>query len=95
MSLMFFPGTESQLSQDTPPRHYQSRLFEECVKSAIAIILHPPTPLSESSDPEFDDYNRHFAVLEQATEKLLKDTKVFTDAVTGTSNPHNRPRLVE
>lgn len=34
-----------------------------------------------SSDPEFDDLNRHFAVLEQATEKLLKDTKAFTEAV--------------
>ncbi|KAF9243760.1 hypothetical protein BU15DRAFT_86204 [Melanogaster broomeanus] len=34
------------------------------------------------ADPEFDDYNLHFVSLEQATEKLLKDTKAFTDAVT-------------
>lgn len=37
--------------------------------------------LSESSDPEFDDYNRHFISLEQATEKLLKDTKAFSENV--------------
>lgn len=39
--------------------------------------------LSESSDPEFDDYNSHFSALEKSTEKLLKDTKAYTDAVTG------------
>lgn len=37
---------------------------------------------SESTDPEFDDYNRRFAVLEGAAEKLLKDTKAFDEAVT-------------
>ena len=35
----------------------------------------------ESADPEFDDYQRNFAVLETAAEKFLKDTKAFTDAV--------------
>jgi len=35
----------------------------------------------ESTDPEFDDYQRNFAVLETAAEKFLKDTKAFTDAV--------------
>jgi amphiphysin len=35
----------------------------------------------KSADPEFDDYQRNFAVLETATEKFLKDTKAFTDAV--------------
>ena len=35
----------------------------------------------KSSDPEFDEYIRHFSALEQSTEKLLKDTKVFGDAV--------------
>jgi len=34
-----------------------------------------------STDPEFDDYCRHFGVLEQMTDKLLKDTKTFTEAV--------------
>ena len=37
----------------------------------------------ESSDPEFDDYNSHFSALEQSTEKLLKDTKAYIEAVTG------------
>ncbi|KAF8887749.1 hypothetical protein BD779DRAFT_1645412 [Infundibulicybe gibba] len=35
----------------------------------------------KSTDPEFDDYQRHFTVLEGAAEKLLKDTKAFTEAV--------------
>ncbi|PPQ95640.1 hypothetical protein CVT26_008669 [Gymnopilus dilepis] len=35
-----------------------------------------------SADPEFDDYQRHFTALEQAAEKLIKDTKSFIDAVT-------------
>lgn len=34
----------------------------------------------KSNDPEFDDHSRHFATLETATEKLLKDTKAFTDS---------------
>ncbi|KAF8203738.1 hypothetical protein BJ912DRAFT_940947 [Pholiota molesta] len=29
----------------------------------------------KSSDPEFDDYERHFATLEKAAEALIKDTK--------------------
>ncbi|KAI0271596.1 BAR-domain-containing protein [Gloeopeniophorella convolvens] len=35
----------------------------------------------KSNDPEFDDYQRNFATLESATEKFLKDTKAFSDAV--------------
>ncbi|KAH9964521.1 hypothetical protein BC827DRAFT_1187647 [Russula dissimulans] len=35
----------------------------------------------KSNDPEFDDYQRNFAILETAAEKFLKDTKTFTDAV--------------
>lgn len=42
-------------------------------------LLSLPT---ESTDPEFDDYNRRFAALEGAAEKLLKDTKAFDEAVT-------------
>ncbi|KAJ7037500.1 hypothetical protein C8F04DRAFT_1209850 [Mycena alexandri] len=34
-----------------------------------------------STDPEFEDYQRHFGSMEKAAEKLLKDTKAFTDAV--------------
>lgn len=41
----------------------------------------------ESSDPEFDDYNTHFSVLEKSTEKLLKETKAYTEAVTGMQLP--------
>ncbi|RDX51449.1 BAR-domain-containing protein [Lentinus brumalis] len=36
----------------------------------------------KSSDPEFDDYARRFESIEKATEKLLKDSKAYTDAVT-------------
>jgi len=35
----------------------------------------------ESTDPEFEDYKRHFASMETATEKFLKDTKAFVEAV--------------
>ncbi|KAF9454932.1 BAR-domain-containing protein [Macrolepiota fuliginosa MF-IS2] len=37
---------------------------------------------TESADPEFDDYNRHFGNLETAAERLIKDTKTFCEAVT-------------
>ncbi|THH32623.1 hypothetical protein EUX98_g1582 [Antrodiella citrinella] len=36
----------------------------------------------ESNDPEFDDYNRRFGSLESAIEKLIKDTRIFSEAVT-------------
>ncbi|KAF8912890.1 hypothetical protein CPB84DRAFT_1759797 [Gymnopilus junonius] len=36
----------------------------------------------KSTDPEFDDYQRHFTALEQAADKLIKDTKAFIEAVT-------------
>ena len=35
----------------------------------------------ESTDPVFDDYNRKFTSIEQSTDKLLKDAKVFSEAV--------------
>ncbi|KDQ19817.1 hypothetical protein BOTBODRAFT_27241 [Botryobasidium botryosum FD-172 SS1] len=35
----------------------------------------------KSNDPEFDDYNRKFTALEASNEKLIKDCKVFCDAV--------------
>ncbi|KZT68437.1 BAR-domain-containing protein [Daedalea quercina L-15889] len=35
----------------------------------------------KSTDPEFEDYARRFASIETATEKLLKDTKAYTEAV--------------
>ncbi|KAL5535090.1 HOB1 [Sanghuangporus sanghuang] len=36
----------------------------------------------KSSDPEFDDYQRKFTAIEETVEKLLKDCKKFTEAVT-------------
>ncbi|CAE6421760.1 Protein hob1 AltName: Full=Homolog of Bin1 [Rhizoctonia solani AG-1 IB] len=35
----------------------------------------------KSSDPVFDDLNRKFTSIEQSTDKLLKDAKVFSDSV--------------
>ncbi|KAJ7071357.1 hypothetical protein C8F01DRAFT_429865 [Mycena amicta] len=37
----------------------------------------------KSTDPEFDDYQRHFGTMEKAVEKFMKDTKSFTDSVNG------------
>lgn len=34
----------------------------------------------KSTDPEFDDHARHFATLETAADKLLKDAKAFTES---------------
>lgn len=55
------------------------RVSKRCFQNAVNDFM----LFSESSDPEFDDYNSHFSSLEQATEKLLKDTKAYADAVTG------------
>ncbi|WWC62090.1 uncharacterized protein I303_104680 [Kwoniella dejecticola CBS 10117] len=35
----------------------------------------------KSTDPEFNDYERKFAAIEQACEKMLKDSTVFRDSV--------------
>ncbi|KAI0045758.1 BAR-domain-containing protein [Auriscalpium vulgare] len=35
----------------------------------------------KSTDPEFDEYQRNFTTIEGATDKFLKDTKAFTEAV--------------
>ena len=45
--------------------------------------------LSESTDPEFDSNQRSFAEMEKAAEKLLKDAKTFSEAVTCASNTWN------
>ncbi|EJD55053.1 BAR-domain-containing protein [Auricularia subglabra TFB-10046 SS5] len=37
----------------------------------------------KSTDPEFDEYSRKFAAMEGATDKLLKDAKLFTENVMG------------
>ena len=36
---------------------------------------------SESHDAEFDNYNERFTTLEEAAAKLIKDTKVFSEAL--------------
>jgi hypothetical protein len=41
--------------------------------------ISPSSP--ESNDPEFEDYQRNFTLLEAAADKFLKDTRTFTDAV--------------
>uniref|UniRef100_A0A0W0F9Y5 BAR-domain-containing protein n=1 Tax=Moniliophthora roreri TaxID=221103 RepID=A0A0W0F9Y5_MONRR len=58
----------------------QPRLF---VGMILILIFAEVLGLYESNDPEFDDYERHFSLMETAVEKLLKDTKAFTDAVNG------------
>ena len=43
--------------------------------------LHLTALAVESNDPEFDEFSRHFEVMEKSIESLLKDSKVFADAV--------------
>jgi hypothetical protein len=47
----------------------------------VFALQHPHHSFPESTDPEFDDYQQNFALLETAADKFLKDTKTFTDAV--------------
>ena len=60
----------------------------ECSSHSVYVLfvltdcIRPVFSSAESNDPEFDDYNRRFTALEGATEKLIKDTKAFTEAVT-------------
>ncbi|KIM61959.1 hypothetical protein SCLCIDRAFT_852039 [Scleroderma citrinum Foug A] len=55
--------------------------FTKAIKRTPHLVTSKVGFSRTSSDPEFDDYKRHFATLEQATEKLLKDTKAFNEAV--------------
>ncbi|KAF5392622.1 hypothetical protein D9757_002121 [Collybiopsis confluens] len=57
--------------------------FVKSVKRTPHMITTKVGMSKKSNDPEFDDYQRHFASMEQAVEKLIKDTKSFTDAVNG------------
>ena len=50
----------------------------------LTVPLVNPFDLSESTDPEFDSNQRSFAEMEKAAEKLLKDAKTFSEAVTCT-----------
>ncbi|KAG0699734.1 hypothetical protein DFH29DRAFT_935598 [Suillus ampliporus] len=55
--------------------------FTKAIKRTPHLVTSKVGFSKKSSDPEFDDYNRHFVSLEQATEKLLKDTKAFSETV--------------
>ncbi|KAJ3997901.1 BAR-domain-containing protein [Lentinula boryana] len=55
--------------------------FVKTVKRTPFMVTSKVGMSKKSNDPEFDDYQRHFSSMEQAVEKLLKDTKAFTDAV--------------
>lgn len=55
--------------------------FTKAIKRTPHLVTSKAGFAKKSSDPEFDDYNRHFISLEQATEKLLKDTKAFSESV--------------
>ncbi|KIK70350.1 hypothetical protein GYMLUDRAFT_32353 [Collybiopsis luxurians FD-317 M1] len=57
--------------------------FVKSVKRTPHMITSKVGMSKKSNDPEFDDYQRHFTSMEHAVEKLLKDTKAFTDAVNG------------
>ncbi|KAG9314690.1 hypothetical protein JVU11DRAFT_5496 [Chiua virens] len=56
--------------------------FTKVIKRTPHMVTSKAGFSKKSSDPEFDDYNAHFSALEKSTEKLLKDTKVYNDAVT-------------
>ncbi|KAF8446309.1 hypothetical protein L210DRAFT_3393377 [Boletus edulis BED1] len=56
--------------------------FAKAIKRTPHFVTSKTGFSKKSSDPEFDDYNAHLSALEQSTEKLLKDTKAYTDAVT-------------
>ena len=51
-------------------------------------ITNAQHPSPESADPEFDDYQHNFSLLETAADKFLKDTRTFTDAVNSTCRRH-------
>ncbi|KAJ7293886.1 hypothetical protein C8J57DRAFT_1162760 [Mycena rebaudengoi] len=55
--------------------------FTKSIKRTPFLVTSKVGMSKKSTDPEFDDYQRHFGSMEQATEKLMKDTKAFTDSV--------------
>ncbi|KAF9001389.1 BAR-domain-containing protein [Hymenopellis radicata] len=57
--------------------------FTKAVKRTPFMVTSKVGMSKKSNDPEFDEYQHHFANMEQASEKLLKDTKAFMDAVNG------------
>ncbi|KAF5338431.1 hypothetical protein D9758_012229 [Tetrapyrgos nigripes] len=57
--------------------------FTKAVKRTPFLVTSKVGMSKKSNDPEFDSMQRDFSILETAVEKLLKDTKVFTDGVNG------------
>ncbi|ETW87661.1 hypothetical protein HETIRDRAFT_424381 [Heterobasidion irregulare TC 32-1] len=55
--------------------------FAKAIKRTPHLVTTKVGMSKKSTDPEFDDYQRNFAILETAVEKFLKDTRAFTDAV--------------
>ncbi|KAJ8091332.1 BAR adaptor protein Hob1 [Marasmius tenuissimus] len=57
--------------------------FTKSIKRTPFMVTSKVGMSKKSNDAEFDSYERHFAAMETAVEKLLKDTKSFTDGVNG------------
>lgn len=55
--------------------------FTKTIKRTPFMVTSKVGMSKKSNDPEFDDWERHFSMMEKATEKFLKDTKSFTEAV--------------
>jgi len=54
--------------------------FTKSIKRTPHMVTSKIGMSKKSTDPEFEEQSRHFATLETATDKLIKDTKAFTDA---------------
>lgn len=82
--------TRASPVQDAAYVHHQGGPGEECVNDSYRAIPFFGTycifcqslQRSESTDPEFDSNQRSFGEMEKAAEKLLKDAKTFSEAVT-------------
>ncbi|EIN13473.1 BAR-domain-containing protein [Punctularia strigosozonata HHB-11173 SS5] len=55
--------------------------FAKAIKRTPHLVTTKVGMSKKSSDPEFEEYHRAFQTLEQSTEKLLKDTKAFSESV--------------
>ncbi|KAI0321010.1 hypothetical protein OF83DRAFT_1052026 [Amylostereum chailletii] len=55
--------------------------FTKAIKRTPHMMTSKVGISKKSTDPEFDDYQRKFTILESATEKFLKDTRTYTEAV--------------
>ncbi|KAF8588489.1 BAR-domain-containing protein [Ramaria rubella] len=56
--------------------------FAKAIKRTPHLVTSKVGMSKKSNDPEFDEYNRKFTAMEGAVEKLLKDTKVYSENVT-------------